>query len=106
VGDPVGYDGEQIWLRQSVSSTKDGQTRTMEIAISLRQGMTAGQIEALLIEADAGMQRLSHHLTTSFAEAEAAAAVSPDSSMSLDSPSRLELPPSHEVEPVPLVVPV
>jgi hypothetical protein len=67
VGDPVGYDSEHIWLRQSVSETSDGQTRTMEIAVSLRPGMTASQIEALLKEADAGMQRLSHHLSGCFA---------------------------------------
>jgi hypothetical protein len=101
VGDPVGYDGEHIWLRQSVSSTKDGQTRTIEIAISLRQGMTAAQVEALLKEADSGMQRLSHHLNTSFAGADAGSAVLPDSSMSLDPPAPLELPASHEVESTP-----
>jgi hypothetical protein len=105
VGDPVGYDGERIWLRQSVSSTKDGQTRTMEIAISLRQGMTAGQVEALLKEADSGMQRLSHYLNTSFAGADAGSTVSPDSSMSLEPPAPLELPRSHEVEPIPPAVP-
>jgi hypothetical protein len=105
LGDPVGYDGEHIWLRQSITSTKDGQTRTMEIAISLRQGMTAGQVEALLKEADAGMQRLSHHLDTSFAGADAGSAVSPGSSMGLEPHSPLELPASRVVEPVPLAVP-
>jgi hypothetical protein len=104
VGDPVGYDGEHIWLRQSVSSTKDGQTRTMEIAISLRPGMTAAQVEALLKEADAGMQRLSHHLNTSVAGADAGSAVLTDSSMSLEPPAPLKLPPTHGVEPVPPAV--
>jgi hypothetical protein len=105
MGDPVGYDGVHVWLRQSVSSTKHGQTRTMEIAISLRPGMAAAQVEALLKEADSGMQRLSQHLNTSFAGVDTGSAVSPDSSMSLEPPAPLELPPSHGVEPVPPAAP-
>ncbi|PWT71863.1 MAG: hypothetical protein C5B60_10350 [Chloroflexi bacterium] len=105
VGDPVGYDGEHIWLRQSITSTKDGQTRTMEIAISLRQGMTASQVEALLKEADAGMQQLSRHLDTSFAGADAGSPVLPSSSMSLVPHAPLEQSRSNGVEPAPLGVP-
>ena len=62
MGDPVEYDGEHIWLRQSITQTVQGQTRTLEIGVSVRPGMTADQIEALLREADAGMQRLTRHL--------------------------------------------
>ena len=105
VGDPVGYDGEHIWLRQSITSTNDGQTRTMEIAISLRQGMTASQVEALLKEADAGMQQLSRHLDTSFAGAGAGSPVLPSSSMSLVPHVPLEQLRSNGVEPAPLGVP-
>jgi hypothetical protein len=54
--------GEHIWLRQSITETIDGQTRTLEIGVSVRPGMSADQIEALLREADAGMRRLSTHL--------------------------------------------
>jgi len=68
VGDPVDYDGEHIWLRQSITQTVQGQTRTIEIGVSVRPGMTADQIEALLREADAGMQRLSRHLDGQMAE--------------------------------------
>lgn len=55
-------DGEHIWLRQSVTFTADGQTRTLEIAIPLRPGATVEEVERLLAEADAGMERLTQHL--------------------------------------------
>ena len=55
-------DSEHIWLRQSVVFTRDGRTRTLEIAIPLRLGATAEEIESLLREADDGMDRLSWHL--------------------------------------------
>lgn len=55
-------DAEHIWLRQAVTRTEDGQTRTIEIAIPLRIGATASEVEALLAEADLGMERLAHHL--------------------------------------------
>ena len=55
-------DGEHIWLRQSVTFTVAGQTRTVEIAIPLRPGATADEVEALLREADAGMEQLSRRL--------------------------------------------
>jgi hypothetical protein len=102
VGDPVGYDGEHIWLRQSITSTKDGQTRTMEIAISLRPGMTASQVEALLKEADAGMEGLSRHLDTSLAGADAVSAVPPGSSISPLQHALLEQSRSNGVEPSPV----
>ena len=55
-------DGEHIWLRQSVTFTAAGQTRTVEIAIPLRPGASAEDVETLLSEADAGMERLSRRL--------------------------------------------
>ncbi len=60
--DPVGYDGERIWLRQSVTGTRDGLTRSVEIAVSVHPGMSANQVDALLGEADVCMQVLSRHL--------------------------------------------
>jgi DNA polymerase III subunit gamma/tau len=55
-------DGGHIWLRQAATFTVEGQTRTVEIAVPLRPGADAEEIEALLREADAGMERLSRHL--------------------------------------------
>jgi len=55
-------DGGHIWLRQAATFTVEGQTRTVEIAVPLRPGADADEIEALLREADAGMERLSRHL--------------------------------------------
>lgn len=55
-------DGEHIWLRQSVTFTVDGQTRTIEIAVPLRPGATSGEVEALLREAQEGMARLTRDL--------------------------------------------
>jgi hypothetical protein len=59
--------GEHIWLRQSVTRTIEGQTRTLEIGVTVRPGMSADQIEALLLEADTGMRRLSLHLDSQLA---------------------------------------
>lgn len=53
---------EYLWLKQSVTFTVNGQTRTVEIAVPLRPGATADEVEALLSEADAGMERISRHL--------------------------------------------
>ncbi len=58
----VERDGEHIWLRQSVTFSVDGQSRTLEIGIPLRAGATPDEIEALLAEADAGMERIGRHL--------------------------------------------
>lgn len=55
-------NGEYLWLKQSATVTVNGQTRTMEIAVPLRPGATADEVEALLSEADAGMDRLGRHL--------------------------------------------
>lgn len=62
-------DGGHIWLRQSVTFTTNGQTRTVEIAIPLRPGATADEVEVLLSEADAGMERLARHLDARIATA-------------------------------------
>ncbi|HKV85386.1 MAG TPA: hypothetical protein VJN88_12580, partial [Ktedonobacterales bacterium] len=55
-------NGEYLWLKQSATFTINGQTRTVEIAVPLRPGATADEVEALLNEADAGMERLARHL--------------------------------------------
>jgi hypothetical protein len=65
VGDIVRADAngrENIWLRQSVTFTVDGQARTLEVGIPLPPGATAEDVEALLNEADAGMARISRYL--------------------------------------------
>lgn len=58
----VERDGEHIWLRQAVTFTANGQTRTVEMAIPVRPGATAEDIERLLAEAESGMHRLSSSL--------------------------------------------
>ncbi len=70
-------DGEHIWLRQSVTFTTNGQTRTVEIAIPLRPGATADEVEVLLNEADAGMERLARHLDARIASALGTAGATP-----------------------------
>lgn len=55
-------NAEYLWLKQSVTFTVNGQTRTVEIALPVRPGATVDEVEALLSEADAGMERLSRHL--------------------------------------------
>lgn len=48
--------GEHIWLRQSVRFMVGDQRRTLEIAIPVRLGASAEEIEGLLREAGAGME--------------------------------------------------
>jgi hypothetical protein len=55
-------DGEHIWLRQSVRFTVGDQERTLEIAVPIRPGADADEVERLLAEAGAGMDRLTTHL--------------------------------------------
>lgn len=55
-------DTEHIWLRQSVTFTVDGQTRTVEIGIPVPRNATAQEIEALLGVADAGTSALARRL--------------------------------------------
>jgi hypothetical protein len=61
-------DTGQIWLRQTVTFTVDGQTRTLEIGIPVPRDATAQDIEALLEVADTGMSALSRRLDTRIAE--------------------------------------
>jgi hypothetical protein len=55
-------EGAHIWLRQSVTFTANDQTRTVEIAIPLPPGAAPDEVEALLADAGAGMDRLTRHL--------------------------------------------
>ncbi len=62
-------DTGHIWLRQTVTFTVDGQTRTLEIGIPVPSDATAQDVEALLEAADVGMDALSRRLDTRIAEA-------------------------------------
>ncbi|HEU5441691.1 MAG TPA: hypothetical protein VFU88_20580 [Ktedonobacterales bacterium] len=62
-------DGEHLWLRQAVTFTADGQTRTLEIGVPVRLGASPEEIEAMLGEADGGMTRLTAHLDARIAAA-------------------------------------
>ncbi|HEX8730381.1 MAG TPA: hypothetical protein VF739_17255, partial [Ktedonobacterales bacterium] len=64
-------DADHIWLRQSVTFSVNGQTRTLEMALPLRPGATPDEVDALLDEADAGMRRLSQRLDAHLAEVSA-----------------------------------
>lgn len=93
-------NAEYLWLKQSVTFTVNGQTRTVEIALPLRPGATVDEVEALLSEADAGMERLSRHLDSRVAAIGGAPAstslpVAPE-------PARtppVQTPPAPQVEP-------
>lgn len=61
-------DTGHIWLRQTVTFTVDGQTRTLEIGIPVPRDATAQDVEALLEVSDAGMDALSRRLDTRIAE--------------------------------------
>jgi hypothetical protein len=74
--------GEHIWLRQSVRFTVGDQERTLEIAIPVRPGAPADEIERLLREADAGMAHVTHHL-----DMQVAALVAPDAAPASDLPA-------------------
>ena len=101
----VERDGEHMWLRQSVTFSVDGQSRTLEIGIPLRTGATPEEIEALLAEADAGMERIGRHLEARIARLSGGAApgVPITVASSVPAPERSELPaasePSEEPEP-------
>ncbi len=62
-------DSEHIWLRQTVTFTVNGQTRTLEIGIPLPRNASAQDVEALLGVADAGMSALSRRLDAQVTEA-------------------------------------
>ena len=40
-------NAEYLWLKQSVTFTVNGQTRTVEIALPLRPGATVDEVEAV-----------------------------------------------------------
>ena len=55
-------NGEHIWLRQSVTYTHEGQTRTLEIALPIRPDAPPEEIARLLAQAEAGMAQLTTSL--------------------------------------------
>jgi hypothetical protein len=55
-------NGEHIWLRQSVTYTHEGQTRTLEIALPIRPDAPPEEIAQLLAQAEAGMAQLTTSL--------------------------------------------
>ncbi len=61
-------DTGHIWLRQAVTFTLDGQTRTLEIGIPVPRDASAQDVETLLEVADVGMIALSRRLDTRIAE--------------------------------------
>ncbi len=61
-------DTEHIWLRQTVTFTVDGQTRTLEIGVPVPRDATTQDVEILLDVADAGMRALSRRLGMRIAE--------------------------------------
>lgn len=62
-------DTGHIWLRQSVTFTVAGQTRTLEIGIPVPPHSSAQEIDALLQTANTGMDALSRHLAAQIAAA-------------------------------------
>lgn len=67
-------DAEHIWLRQTVTYTVDGQTRTLEIGVPVPRDASAEEIEELLHAADAGMSAISRRLDAQIAAATGGAA--------------------------------
>jgi hypothetical protein len=55
-------NGEYIWLRQSVTYTHEGQTRTLEIALPIRPDAPREEVARLLAQAEAGMAQLTTSL--------------------------------------------
>ena len=87
--------GEHIWLRQSVTYTHEGQTRTLEIALPIRPDATPEEIARLLAQAEAGMAQL----TTSLDRRIAGEQVAPPRPTAPDVTRRTE--PAHSSEPSP-----
>jgi hypothetical protein len=88
-------NGEHIWLRQSVTYTHEGQTRTLEIALPIRPDASSEEIARLLAQAEAGMAQL----TTSLDRRIAGEQVAPPRPTAPDAPRRTE--PTRPVEPSP-----
>ncbi|HEY7091649.1 MAG TPA: hypothetical protein VH393_00625, partial [Ktedonobacterales bacterium] len=88
-------NGEHIWLRQSVTYTHEGQTRTLEIALPIRPDAPPEEIARLLAQAEAGMAQL----TTSLDRRVAGEQVAPPRPTAPASPRQTE--PTRPVEPSP-----
>ncbi|MGZ6318670.1 MAG: hypothetical protein ACXWQR_05185 [Ktedonobacterales bacterium] len=61
------HEGELIWLRQSATFSVNGQTRTVEIAVPVRPDASAEEVEALMSQANMGMDALTRELDTRIA---------------------------------------
>ena len=91
-------DTEHIWLRQTVTYSVNGQTRTLEIGIPVPREATAEEVEDLLRAADAGMGAISRRLEAHIARASGAPVAlnapenAPDTSRDEETP----LPPATE----------
>ncbi len=103
-------DPNHIWLRQSVTFSVNGQTRTLELALPLRPGATPEEVDALLDEADAGMRRLSQRLDAHLAEVTGAASVAslaPTAPATSPAPAAAATPPaSRNATPQPAAQPM
>jgi hypothetical protein len=53
---------DRIWLKQAIQFSVDGQVHTIEIALPMRPGASAEEIERLLRQADAGLDQMTQHL--------------------------------------------
>jgi hypothetical protein len=89
-------NGEHIWLRQSVTYTHEGQTRTLEIALPIRPDASSEEIARLLAQAEAGMAQL----TTSLDRRIAGEQVAPPRPTAPASPRQQE--PARASEPTPV----
>jgi hypothetical protein len=89
-------NGEHIWLRQSVTYTHEGQTRTLEIALPIRPDASSEEIARLLAQAEAGMAQL----TTSLDRRIAGEQVAPPRPTAPASPRQKE--PARASEPSPV----
>jgi hypothetical protein len=90
-------DGEHIWLRQSVTYSHEGQTRTLEIALPIRPDAPPEEIARLLAQAEAGMAQL----TTSLDRRIAGEQVAPPRPTAPVSPHQTEPARASEPSPVP-----
>ncbi len=59
---------EHIWLKQSIQFSVAGQLRTIEIALPIRPGASAEEIERLLRQADASLDQMTQHLNKKVGE--------------------------------------
>jgi hypothetical protein len=59
---------DRIWLKQAIQFSFDGQVRTIEVALSVRPGASAEEVERLLRQADAGLDQMTQHLNQKIGE--------------------------------------